>query len=362
MLGFVWLELTRKCNLECSHCYAESGPRLPLHDRMRHDDWLCVISECKSLGANAIQFIGGEPLLYPRIEELVSHARKVGIASIEIFTNSTPLTHEKTRLFAKYGVKFATSFYASDAATHDGITGRKGSFDKTVAGISAAIGRQIPVRAEIIDVTHSEELVSSAEDLLRSLGVTKVSRNRLQSVGRGQNGSRPRYSVGDLCGNCGSRRICITSEGSVFPCIMARKVSLGNVLHEPIAEIMGSTTLQSFRRVIDSEDRARRNNQRHPMYAAAEGLGDRCGPESPECGPSSHGCGPDHPCGPDGGCGPDDRHCGPDENAQTAQPKCGPESPECGPSSHGCGPDHPCGPDGGCGPDDRHCGPDENLN
>lgn len=25
-LGFVWLELTGKCQLECTHCYADSGP------------------------------------------------------------------------------------------------------------------------------------------------------------------------------------------------------------------------------------------------------------------------------------------------------------------------------------------------
>lgn len=330
MVRFVWLELTRKCNLHCTHCYAESGPHLPLRGAMQYRDWLDVISQAKANGASGIQFIGGEPLLYPQLESLVAHARDIGIGTIEIFTNSTALTGEKAVLFAKYGVKYATSFYTADQALHDRITERSGSFAKTVAGIKIACELDAPLRVELIDVTGDASVVTDAKKLLAQLGVTRVTTNRVQSIGRGNSGAQPKYAVGDLCGNCGNGRICVTADGNVLPCIMARGFSLGNVLIEPIASIIASKALRQFRKSIEREDDTRKTKL--PALA-----GDSM-------------CGPDHDCGPDHGCGPDNSSCGPDHG-------CGPDH-ECGPD-HSCGPDHACGPDHGCGPDDRHCGPDE---
>jgi MoaA/NifB/PqqE/SkfB family radical SAM enzyme len=31
-LSFVWLEITGKCQLECAHCYADSGPQWSVPD------------------------------------------------------------------------------------------------------------------------------------------------------------------------------------------------------------------------------------------------------------------------------------------------------------------------------------------
>ena len=44
-LNFLWLEITRRCNLTCAHCYASSGPNLPLTERMHFADWCHVMDE-----------------------------------------------------------------------------------------------------------------------------------------------------------------------------------------------------------------------------------------------------------------------------------------------------------------------------
>ncbi len=38
-LNLFWLELTRACNLNCSHCYADSGPHFPVEGAMTLSDW-----------------------------------------------------------------------------------------------------------------------------------------------------------------------------------------------------------------------------------------------------------------------------------------------------------------------------------
>jgi hypothetical protein len=42
-ITFLELEITGKCNLACSHCYAESGPR-GTHGTMTVDDWKRVVN------------------------------------------------------------------------------------------------------------------------------------------------------------------------------------------------------------------------------------------------------------------------------------------------------------------------------
>ncbi|MEK6901496.1 MAG: radical SAM protein, partial [Nanoarchaeota archaeon] len=80
-LDFMWLELTRGCNLRCLHCYDDSCPELietekALTERMLHDDWLRVIDQAAEEGFKRLQFIGGEPLLYKEIFGLVEDAKR----------------------------------------------------------------------------------------------------------------------------------------------------------------------------------------------------------------------------------------------------------------------------------------------
>ena len=74
-LEFLWLELTGRCNLECLHCYADSGPQRPAYESMQLEDWKGVLREASELGCKSVQFIGGEPALYPNLCELIQIGR-----------------------------------------------------------------------------------------------------------------------------------------------------------------------------------------------------------------------------------------------------------------------------------------------
>ncbi|MGI5187306.1 radical SAM protein [Promicromonospora sp. CA-289599] len=93
-LKFVWLEVTGKCQLECVHCYADSGPA-GTHGVMTTADWRRVIDQCAALGVGMVQFIGGEPTLHPDLPTLVEHALESGL-EVEVFSN---LVHVSTRMW-----------------------------------------------------------------------------------------------------------------------------------------------------------------------------------------------------------------------------------------------------------------------
>lgn len=188
-LSFVWLEITGRCQLQCAHCYAESGPR-GTDGAMSMEDWSGVIDQAAGLGTKMVQFIGGEPTLHRGLPDLVGHALDRGL-HVEVFSNLVHVPPQLWDVFAQPGVQLATSYYADDADQHELITKGRGSYARTKANIAEALHRSIPLRVGVIDVRDGQR-VDQARAELAGLGVTgEVRVDHLRQVGRGVRGQQP---------------------------------------------------------------------------------------------------------------------------------------------------------------------------
>ena len=247
-LGFLWLEITQKCNLTCAHCYVESSPRLPLLSELSLGDWLRVLSESADVGCKSVQFIGGEPTLHPHLDQLIEYAAGNGFDFIEVFTNATTLSLNRIDTFLRYKVNVACSFYSACGETHDQITGKKGSFDKTVEAIRKAVTSGLSLRVGIIEMDANKQNKKETIDFLRTLGVNKIGGDRVRSIGRGSNiRTNKEHKFGDLCGQCWRQKLCVTYNGQVYPCIMSRNHNVGNVRKQSLNAILCSNELKAFR-------------------------------------------------------------------------------------------------------------------
>lgn len=253
-LTFLWLEITEKCNLTCSHCYAESGPQGKMYGAMSFDDWCRVINQAAQVGCRQVQFIGGEPTLHPRLGDLVDHASHRGFEVIEVFTNATRIGDELIHCFKRNRAHVATSFYSEKPDVHDAITRRTGSWKLTVDGIQAILAAGLRLRVGVIDSAHNHEDVVAAMEFVSALGVSEVGVDRERGVGRSRLRDRTvheeRYD--QLCGQCWKGRLCITSTGDTFPCVFARASSLGNVTSTQLQDILGRAKLLDFRTKVRS--------------------------------------------------------------------------------------------------------------
>lgn len=85
----VWLELTRRCNLACAHCYIDGGRARD--GEMSTAELKAVVDDLADMGVWAIAITGGEPTLHPGFVDIVNHARArnllVGIATHGLFLN-----------------------------------------------------------------------------------------------------------------------------------------------------------------------------------------------------------------------------------------------------------------------------------
>lgn len=102
---YVRIKPTNRCNQNCYYCHYKN-PYLELDqynpmDEISRDKMLDVIRDFKEIGVKAVTFSGGgEPLLYPHIEEAMQAVLDVGI-DLSIITNGSLLTGNKAELLSK---------------------------------------------------------------------------------------------------------------------------------------------------------------------------------------------------------------------------------------------------------------------
>ena len=92
--------------------------------------------------------------------------------------------------------------------------------------MSEAIGRGVPLRVGIVDMTESQDLEVTVEELHR-LGVEGIRVDRLRQVGRGVRDRPP--GIDQLCGRCADGSLAVLPSGDVVPCVFARWMTVGNV-------------------------------------------------------------------------------------------------------------------------------------
>jgi pyruvate-formate lyase-activating enzyme len=283
-LSFLWLEITAKCNLECIHCYADSGPRQSLLGQISTEEWLNIIRDSVRLGCRQVQFIGGEPTLHPDLARMISLASDEGYTFIEVFTNATNISDRLLRTFVKCHVHVATSFYSSDPDIHESITKRRGSFGRTVETLKRMLAAGLPIRVGIIETSGNIGHTEKARLFLESLGIAEISVDSQRGVGRGASDLIV-DPMSELCGECWKGKLCVTSSGATYPCVFSRFADLGSA-KSGIKKILTSEHLTTFRlgqKQYQYELEARKNDSR----GVGSEIKTKCNPQCSPCGPDA---------------------------------------------------------------------------
>ncbi|MEU1881045.1 radical SAM protein [Streptosporangium sp. NPDC020072] len=146
----IW-DVTYACPLRCAHCYSESGRR-PAR-QLSHGEMLRVADAIVSLRPEAVEFGGGEPLLVREIFDVAEHIRRAGV-QVNLYTGGWTLTarmaEQATRVFSRITV----SVDGADAAVHDRIRGRAGSFDRAMNALALlddVSGRRVAEGADPVE-------------------------------------------------------------------------------------------------------------------------------------------------------------------------------------------------------------------
>lgn len=291
-VDFLWLELTKRCNLECTHCYAESGPDATESDLMQAEDYIRVMDEAYALGCRQVQFIGGEPTLNKSLPDLIRHAHRRGFDYIEVFTNLMHMPDALLQLIRQLGVHVATSVYGATPEVHNAVTRNPTSHGRTMGNLLKLKEQQVPVRAGVIEMEQNAAHIDATLAYLDQLGIP-AGRDRLRHFGRGAQPGEA-GQITELCGTCAGGTLRIGPDGSVSPCNMSAGWNVGSVLNQSLGHIMAEGKLNTMRERIYRE--VVEPQQQLEMASCAP---TQCNPYN-SCCPTTQRC---NPCGPHG-CNP----------------------------------------------------------
>jgi radical SAM protein with 4Fe4S-binding SPASM domain len=240
----VVLELTYHCNLRCAHCYIDTEEP----DELTTDEWYAVIDQLKAAGTLYLLFTGGEITLRPDLLEIATYARRCGFF-VGFLTNGTLMTPELARGIAELKpFSVAISLYGTSAATHEPVTGREGSFERTCNGIRLLVDRGLTPTVQVLALKTNLSELTLMNDFVLSLGAKpridlslaptksgeilplRLEPSLADLVGCGWRPRSPDESEDGCRGVCkAGRAICsVSPAGNVFPCLMF-PLKLGNL-------------------------------------------------------------------------------------------------------------------------------------
>lgn len=86
-----WIEITRRCNLQCPHCFVEAGEKR--NGEMTTQHIFRLLEEWAGMGVFSVIITGGEPTIHPDFIEITRYAHSLGF-TVGIATNGMPLTDQ----------------------------------------------------------------------------------------------------------------------------------------------------------------------------------------------------------------------------------------------------------------------------
>jgi radical SAM protein with 4Fe4S-binding SPASM domain len=262
------LESTSCCNLKCIMCFQSFAP--PEKGFMDFNLFKKIIDEGaeKGLCSCKLQY-RGEPLLHPKIVEMVKYAKDKGILEVMFNTNATLLTEEMSRKLINAGIdKIICSIDGYTKEVYEKIR-RGAKFEsilnniKTIQGLKKEMNSEKPiVRVQMVDTPENHHQIDEYKKFWSKI-VEVVAIEDLQDY-HNRTGKEYLVSRDFECQQLW-QRIMVMWNGDITLCCgdLYGKLVLGNANKDSISKIWTSEKLNNFRKL-------HLNGESHKMKVCAE--------------------------------------------------------------------------------------------
>jgi radical SAM protein with 4Fe4S-binding SPASM domain len=159
----VSIEVTRRCPLECQHCYNN----LPMGDQdarsreMTTEEHFRMLDELVEMGCIWLLYTGGEIFARKDFIEIYTYAKKKGFL-ITLFTNGT-LINEKIADYLVEWPPFAIeiTLYGRTRETYEALTQIPGSYDRCLRGIKLLRERGLPLKLKTVATSINKHEITA---------------------------------------------------------------------------------------------------------------------------------------------------------------------------------------------------------
>ncbi|MEF3279873.1 MAG: radical SAM protein [Elusimicrobiota bacterium] len=274
----VTFEVTRRCNLNCVHCYlceTHGLKKIRIDKELSLKEILDIFRQLKKSRTIFLNITGGEPLLRNDIEDIIFYAIKLNF-SVKLFSSLYGEFQKRLNNLYKKGLREIDVSLYGRKKTHNFITGRN-SFDVIIANIIAAknMGFKITIKTPVMNINLKEiswvyrfanenrfgfkidPTITPLNDGNRMNEKYQInSETDFKAISTFENFS---ISQDESFNNieyfaCGAGRnvLGINSYGDVYPCL-AFPEKIGNLKNEKLIEILNSKKIKKIRKTLSIE-------------------------------------------------------------------------------------------------------------
>lgn len=295
-----YLHVTYRCNLECSHCYADSRPAPS--PEMVVADVAALVRQAAEAGFRKAIITGGEPLMHSQRHALLDTLRELRREAKPLQTVlRTNLAYALTpALLDRLGCSTDQVVVSvdGDESSHDARRG-PGTYARTVQNLHALVGSDPIAEVGITTVLTPEQMAGPEAQAVHGLAEELGVRLRLKTVlplGRAaelaltpsyyssldDDADRLAYGGGPTS-TCGlGMNLYVGPGGACYPCyaLMGKRHHLGNALHDGLGAVLARN--DAYREVtVDSNAACRECDLRYLCGGFCRAWGSKDDPDAP---------------------------------------------------------------------------------
>ena len=263
-ISVVW-EITNNCNFKCPHCRAYE--EFTVDDEQIENK---IIDELIKNDILTVNISGGEPLLNPRIFEIIQRLSNANMY-VGISTNGW-LYKEKREKLLEAGLKFIQVSLDGDKMLHEKFRGVEGSYERAVDTLKQAKKDGLFTQMNVTITSENLKTLEWNYNKALEIGVDKILYRRVVSAGKAVENDYiiPNkkeyidtiqklikldnsklivavddpiiYAIQDIESDeklgcaAGIKSVGISSNGDIYPCIFLRE-KLGNITKDDLEEL-----------------------------------------------------------------------------------------------------------------------------
>lgn len=236
-LRYLELQINRRCNLQCRHCYIGAQEDIELSVK----DIELILSEFEAMQGLRLLLTGGEPLLHREFTQINRMLPDFAFRKI-LFTNGLLLTKEILETLNVEELQISVDGLEQG---HESLRG-KGTFRKVINAIELAVASDFTV--SVSTMIHSQNLkeFEGMEKLFKGLGIKdwsvdipcaegNLKENRIFQLAPDIAGKYLRYGFGEgLHGGgegfaCGLHLASVMADGKIAKCAFYKESPVGTL-------------------------------------------------------------------------------------------------------------------------------------
>lgn len=148
-LGGISIELTRRCNFACKHCFC-ANPSFAgkIKNELGYKDWAKISDQIADEGVLFLTITGGEPLLSADFKKEWIELKKKGFL-LTLFTNGSLVNKDMVDFLSEWTpLEVSITLYGASEETYQKVTGCKGMFKKVIDALDMLSNSGIPLEVK----------------------------------------------------------------------------------------------------------------------------------------------------------------------------------------------------------------------